>query len=331
MPSAPTFTETWGCQMIAYIFDILLYGVTLILVAQYFYRRESGDGIFTKVTVGALFFFSTLHTAFLSHQIYTDYVQWFDKPDLLNIIPFSASTMLLAIYLTAFTAQIFFASRIWLLSKSTGQKILCCSPVVLLAVLQISFGIAQTVLVIKTAVFSRLETTARITSTQAGTCAACDIMITLVLCFQLEQARSGSRRTNSAVDKLILYAINRGAATSTAALVQLILFVVKPGTFIFMIFLLPSCHLYVISVVSMLITRDAIRNKLREAPETGSSFQLESMRSGRSGAGRDAVNRSHQSSQSPGVSVVTWTSMHRDDNEVLDVSKAEAGQVGRGL
>ncbi|EEB97036.1 hypothetical protein MPER_03727, partial [Moniliophthora perniciosa FA553] len=87
MPSPPTFTETWGCQMIASIFDILLYGVTLILVAQYFYRRESADGVFTKVTVATLFFFSTVHTAFLSHQIYTDYVEWFDKPDLLNIIP----------------------------------------------------------------------------------------------------------------------------------------------------------------------------------------------------------------------------------------------------
>ncbi|EEB99902.1 hypothetical protein MPER_00294, partial [Moniliophthora perniciosa FA553] len=55
------------------------------------------------------------------------------------------------------------------------------------------------------------------------TCAACDIIITLVLCFLLNEARSNSRRTNTIVDKLILYAINRGAATSTAALVQLIL------------------------------------------------------------------------------------------------------------
>ncbi|ESK85208.1 hypothetical protein Moror_11032 [Moniliophthora roreri MCA 2997] len=322
MPSPPTFTETWGCQMIAFIFDLLLYGVALILVAQYFYSAANADGIFTKITVGLVFFFSTVHVAFLSHQIYTDYVTWFNQPALLNIIPFSASAMLLAIYLTSFVAQIFFASRVWLLAKGTGRKILYSSPVILLAVLQLAFGIAQDVLVIKTAVFSRLETTARITSTQAGACAACDIIITLVLCFLLNEARSNSRRTNSIVDKLILYAINRGAATSTAALVQLILFVAKPGTFIFMIFLLPSCHLYVISVVSMLMSREALRSKLTGTPERSSNFQLDSFRN-------NPHDVSRHTTSGHGVSVFTFTSMHHDESRRSDIAKAEAGEVAQ--
>ncbi|KAK1226104.1 hypothetical protein PQX77_010929, partial [Marasmius sp. AFHP31] len=85
-------------------------------------------------------------------------------------------------------------------------------------------------------------------------------------------SRSRSKKTNSIIDKLIVYAINRGAATSLAAFVQLVLFVALPGTFIFMPFLLPSCHLYVISVCSMLISREGLRHKLQGDHST--NFQL---------------------------------------------------------
>jgi len=64
------------------------------------------------------------------------------------------------------------------------------------------------------------------------------------------------------INRLMLYAIERGAATSACALLNLIFFVGMPGTFIFMIFLEPSCPLYVISVVSMLANRSSLRSQL---------------------------------------------------------------------
>ncbi|ESK85207.1 hypothetical protein Moror_11031 [Moniliophthora roreri MCA 2997] len=300
----PTFNETWGCQLLAFVFDLTLYGVALILVAQYFRSYCTGDNVMIRATVGLLCVISTVHIAFLSHQIYTDFVIWFNKPERLDHIPFSASAMLLAIHLTAFTAQMFFISRIWILAKKA--RFWYTAPVLILALLQVSLGIAQTIVVTETGLFSRLAITVlRIRSTQAASAAACDISITFVLCFLLNQGRSSSRRTNSMIDDMILYAINRGTATSVAALIQLLLFVGKPGTFFFMIFLLPICQLYVISVVSMLMSRQSLRDKLGAESEGATTFQLETFRAARN-------ESSNLQSMSP-ADIITW----RDNEDVL--------------
>ncbi|KAF5335241.1 hypothetical protein D9757_015214 [Collybiopsis confluens] len=171
----PTFTETWGCQMIAYMLDAFFYGVAMLLVAQYFHSHSGKDSKIIKGTVAALGTLASLEFTFISHQIYVDYVERFNNPASLDIIVFTAP---------------------------------------------------------------------------------------LTLCYILKEAKSGVRRTDGMIDKMILYAINRGVATSLCALLNLILFVSVPNTFIFMIPLVPSCQLYVISVVSMLTTRGALRAEL---------------------------------------------------------------------
>ncbi|KAL0570733.1 hypothetical protein V5O48_011224 [Marasmius crinis-equi] len=172
----------------------------------------------------------------------------------------------------------------WLLfiSQSLRRKltprqrgILLCSPVVLLAFIQISFGLAQTVIVSKDPEFVILWNTAEITSTGQAVCTvACDIAITAILCYVLNTSKTHIPSTNSVINKMIIYAIDRGAATSTAALFQLILFFAKPSTSLFTIFLLPSCQLYVISVCSMLVSRKGLRNQLHATLPATADFQL---------------------------------------------------------
>ncbi|KAJ8073168.1 hypothetical protein PM082_020037 [Marasmius tenuissimus] len=325
------FAETWGAQLIAFMVDLVLYGVGMVLVMQYFHSYNVTDNLWTRFAVGAAFFFATVHAVLLSHQIYLDFVIWFNRPEELNNISFSATGQLIGVYLTAFTAQIFFASRIYIMAPRE-RKILLCTPVVVLAVTQISFGIAQTVLVASTPLFSELEKTARITSTQAGCTVACDILITIILCWVLHKSRSRSKRTNSVIDRLIVYAVNRGAATSIAAFIQLVLFVAKAGTFLFMPFLLPSCHLYVISVCSMLISREGLRNKLRAAPNS-TNFQLSELSSG---SNQDSTQRSNPSTMLnmsrntqqdlqvfKEVSVASYDDERRDDGVLVAGSKLE--------
>jgi len=256
----PTFTETWGCQMIAYMLDAFFYGVAMLLVAQYYHSHSGKDSKLIKGTVGALALLASLEFTFISHQMYVDYVERFANPPALDLIVFTAPSQLFFIYLTAFIAQCFFASRIWTVAKK--KKFLYTLPILTIALLQISAGIAQTILVFGLGRFSLLHSTVKITSLQSGATAVCDIMITLTLCYILKEAKSGVRRTDGMIDKMILYAINRGVATSLCALLNLILFVSVPNTFIFMIPLVPSCQLYVISVVSMLTTRGALRAEL---------------------------------------------------------------------
>jgi len=128
-----------------------------------------------------------------------------------------------------------------------------------LALLQISAGIAQTTISGELGYSSLLGTTKNVTTIQSGATAACDLSITIILCYVLHGSRTGIKSTDALLDKLIAYAINRGALTTIAAFLNMLLFVLRPEAFIFMVPLLPSGHLYVISVVTTLNSRKAIR------------------------------------------------------------------------
>ncbi|KAJ3913172.1 hypothetical protein F5877DRAFT_84046 [Lentinula edodes] len=141
MPTIPSFTETWGCQMIAYILNTFLYGIAALLISQYYHSYGRKDSALIKGTMGAIALFASAQCMFISHQIYTDYVTRFNNADSLDFIVMSAPLQLLCIYLTAFTTQCFFASRIWAIANM--HKILWTAPVVSLAFLQIAAGIGM--------------------------------------------------------------------------------------------------------------------------------------------------------------------------------------------
>ncbi|KAF9044739.1 hypothetical protein BDZ89DRAFT_159227 [Hymenopellis radicata] len=139
----------------------------------------------------------------------------------------------------------FFVSRIWYLTRNVYLAV----PIALLALLNICAGIAQTTLAGIGGTFSQLIHTEVVTSIQAGATAACDLTITVTLCWILNGKRTGIKATDTLLDTLIILAINRGAITSLAALFNLVLFVWRPSALFFMIPLLPSCQFYVLSVV----------------------------------------------------------------------------------
>jgi len=128
-----------------------------------------------------------------------------------------------------------------------------------LALLQISAGISQTILSGEWGTFSNLFHTKKVTTIQSGATAACDLSITLILCYVFHGSRTGVRSTDALLDKLITYAVNRGALTTLAAFLNMLLFVLRPEAMIFMVPLLPSGQLYVISVVTTLNARKSIR------------------------------------------------------------------------
>ncbi|KXN92800.1 hypothetical protein AN958_04765 [Leucoagaricus sp. SymC.cos] len=310
-PAPPGFGLTWGVQFVAYSVDIINGELFLLvrnrlclttqwqaLVFQYFRSQAKHDGLFVKLVVATMGILATNHVLFVAMMNYADYVTLFGNYDGQNRILYQANVMLLSTYLLAFVSQQ------W--AHITKRNIYYVAPVVLISLVQIceqqsvistksatyrnpystASGIAQTVLVAKVGLYSKLQfVTGPVACTSSGAACACDILITVLLCYVLHDSRSGIRRSDSVVDKMIMYAINRGAMTSIFALLQLITFLALETTFVFMLFILPSSQLYVISVCSMLLTRDSLRAKLKgPSGFTGStSFPLDNFSEPRPG------------------------------------------------
>lgn len=304
------FGMTGGFQFVAYTLDVALWGAAMSLVLQYFHRYAKKDPLGIRLVVGFLGLIATNHIVLYAVQNYKDLILLFGNYEAQNVIINEDNVMLGSVFLVAFTAQMFYASRIWMLTRPRWVFV---APVVFLATMQFAAGIGQTLLVAREHFFSKLLATAPVSSTQSGSALACDLTITFVLSYILRRSRTGNIRTDSVLEKMSLYAINRGAMTSLWALLQLIFFVAMPGSFVFMLFILPSCQLYVISVCGMLMSRESLLEELRGQDGIISTYDV-------TGAVNEENRRNFSGNSVNGAvhvttSVVRWIDQIPEDQE----------------
>jgi len=88
-----------------------------------------------------------------------------------------------------------------------------------------------------------------------------DALIAGSLCISLQQSRSGFKATDSLVNILVLYSINTGLLTSICATACFITFSIWPNQFVYMGIYFTLSKLYVNSLLAMLNSRTALRER----------------------------------------------------------------------
>ncbi|EPQ56058.1 hypothetical protein GLOTRDRAFT_129258 [Gloeophyllum trabeum ATCC 11539] len=258
---------TFALMLIAFFIDAVLYGAGMLLAFQYFTRYPE-DPKSSKWIVGTMAFLMTVHICTYFAWGYFAFIQSFSSLTQIDIMPRTAVTQLLAIYIVAFISQMFFAWRIWRLSH---RSVFLTGIPVLLGLLQLSAGIAQTTLSAEVGRFSLLASTEKVTTTQSAATAACDLSITVILITLFHTSRTGLKRTDTLLNKLIVYSLNRGVLTTLAAFFNMLFFVLFPDKFIFMLPLLPSGQLYLISVTTTLISRHTLSSESTRGHSTANA------------------------------------------------------------
>ncbi|KAF8999328.1 hypothetical protein BDQ17DRAFT_757922 [Cyathus striatus] len=262
-----TFEGTFGAQLVASMVNASVYGAAMTFVAKYFKYHSNSDTAVVKGLVILLVALATLETMCTSYQTYDNLVYKFGKEDQLNAIPRSAMGKYAGVYLTAFVAQLFYATRIWTLTGHfTKHYRLLTYPVVVLSFIQVLSGAAQVFLMGYAKTFLNLRyityITVKLIVIQGVSTATCDAAITASFSFIYYNNRSGfNSPTHSLLNKFILYAVNRAAATSFCAIISIFMFYYLSGTYSYMVPLLVNTHLYVISVVSVLTARGSMREE----------------------------------------------------------------------
>ncbi|KAJ6478567.1 hypothetical protein C8R47DRAFT_636558 [Mycena vitilis] len=261
---SPTLPSTYGAWLISLFLETILYGIGIVQTWLYVQWWWQTDGWSVKAPIIIVMFFETAQITFFFRSTYFRFVQRFGlvQEDLI----WSDSLQLLANYFTAFAVQIFFTSRICRLTREsvrmyrTSAVGICI--VVILALAQISAGIAQTILSYRLRLFSKLDETKAITTLQTAGSLACDIVITVYLCVFLQRKKSGLPRTEKMLNTLMINAVNRGMLTAISSALTMILFLVAPNTFWFFLGLAPNSKLYMNSMLAMLNMRQHVRDKV---------------------------------------------------------------------
>ncbi|KAK0224203.1 hypothetical protein IW262DRAFT_1371748 [Armillaria fumosa] len=264
-----SISAIYGRLIISFAVDLMFYGVSLILVLQYFRCSARHDRFRTCVVVFLLVFFSTVQIGAFSEWIYESFIFHFHDLESRDYLPPAAVILLFGNYIVSFIAQCFFVSQIWTISQ---RSLWYTTPVGFLALVNIGSAIAQIVTVARRSTLSGMDNKIDqiLAVMQTSAVALCDISITANLCFLLNRNRTGLKSTETMVDSLIILIVNRGLATSMTTLLSLVLYLAPPfhHTMTFMIPMNVACQFHVISVVGSLNYRHHVRTLARKQIES---------------------------------------------------------------
>ncbi|KAG9317622.1 hypothetical protein JVU11DRAFT_1832 [Chiua virens] len=109
--------------------------------------------------------------------------------------------------------------------------------------------------------FSQLGSVRALSKSINGTTAAGDTVIALILCVLLQRSRTGFQKSNTLINKLIIFSVNTGLLTSVFALASLISISVWPNAFVYTTFYFCMGRLYCNTLLATLNARKILRGE----------------------------------------------------------------------
>ncbi|KAJ4490595.1 hypothetical protein J3R30DRAFT_3694290 [Lentinula aciculospora] len=280
MTQAATLDNTMGAMFIGVLFAAVTDG---LFVAWY----EDAHVLASKVVayvpqVAAVMIVDTLHQAFIAHTVYTYLITNFGN------VPELGNTEFAEVLVNGFTAvfvqrqlieygnqrkhmDINTCGNKFCISSFDDTKLGCLSQFLLVA--------AEFVCVFVFAVIglTRVHTLTNekgLSITVNVLAAVGDTYIAGLLTLLLHTSRTGFRRSDSIINKLIIFSINTGALTSLCAIASMLSILLAPETFIYISFFFCMGRLYANSLLATLNIRTLIRKEggsnVQASGDTGS-------------------------------------------------------------
>ncbi|KAA1474698.1 hypothetical protein DENSPDRAFT_343194 [Dentipellis sp. KUC8613] len=271
MAAGPSIDNTIGAAFIGWGISGLVFGILSIQCYTYF-QRYPNDSIAYKTLVGSLWALEALHQGLVGHCVY-----FYDVRNYGNLLVFLETpvwSLSIQVALGAFVGAIVkgcFGLRVWKFSK---HNIWVTAVIMLMTLAQLGFACAYTVRAFHVRLIEASQLKV-IGTTSLALGAATDIFTAASLSFFLHQMRTGYAKSDSLINRLILYSVNTGFLTSAVSIAVLALYNTMPQNFIFMSFYFVLSKLYANSCLATLNTRRFVRGKGTDREEgTGPSFMM---------------------------------------------------------
>ncbi|OCH87215.1 hypothetical protein OBBRIDRAFT_173977 [Obba rivulosa] len=252
--------DTLGVGLVGVIISAVLYGTTIGQCRTYF-DHATADSHPVKFLVGLLCLLNTMHIVFVTHVLYHYTITFFGNPQSETEPPIWSVSVLIPVEILLETiVRGLFCYRVWKLSGKYRIRLFVI-PIMLCSTVTFAGGLDFMRKEIALATFVNLHTVAGVLYISTGAGAAADVMIAILQVILLWRCRTGFTRTDNVLRALMLYSINTGAITSLCAAICIIMFAVKPTSYIYIAFYLVLPQLL---LISLLATYNA-RRDLREA------------------------------------------------------------------
>jgi len=255
--------STMGVLYIGALLAMALWGASGIQLFQY-YMNYPNDSASLKIFVFAVWALDTAHQGLITHTTYKYLISNFGDENYLDVVVRSVLDMTLISALICLAVQSFFLNRVWKLSRKNVYVTLFLASLVLA---EFVFAMVFYAKALEYRTFQGLSDIFWLAKTMDALCAVPDTAITIALFYFLNRSRTGFRRSEAVVNKIVLFSFNTGLFTALCALASFIAIEVWPASRLYLLFYYLISRLYTNSLLVSL----NIRNSLR------SGFQVEGL------------------------------------------------------
>ncbi|KAH9481559.1 hypothetical protein JR316_0006086 [Psilocybe cubensis] len=215
----PDIAKSAGPLLLGYMFNWGLFGALSVQVYMY-YMSFPKDRLYMKCLVYGLYLLEVAQTGIVTHDAFDGYAKGFGNLKALHSIHLEWLCVPIFSGIVSGTVQIFFAYRIYYLSRSKAIGIAICVIALTEATAAIIGGVQAA-----TVDLQRLQSAAFASTTiwLAGS-AVCDIIIAGCMSYFLSKKDTAFKATRTVINKLIRLTIETGTLTATVATIDIVLF-----------------------------------------------------------------------------------------------------------
>ncbi|TRM68470.1 hypothetical protein BD626DRAFT_565306 [Schizophyllum amplum] len=291
-----TVDNTVGAALVGALCAAALYGVSCVQTWWYF-TRYSTDVWYIKSLVLLAFVFDTVHQVLISHTVYYYVVSNYNNPGILLNMTWSILLEVLFNGLIGLLVQGFLTMRVWKLSNKCRWLTVLITGFV---ISEFACSVAFTAKSLELSTWRELSSLKPLSMTVNVLGAAADVIIAAGLFFYLQRSRTGFKKSDTMISKLILFAVSTGMLTSICAIASLISIVVWGDTLIYVAFYFRQT--YSNSLLATLNARKDIRDLIDDPESLSFSLQTRS---------KSVHNRTYGSQRPNNISVQIETIQER--------------------
>jgi hypothetical protein len=246
-----------GPIVLAVVFNGAVYGTCIIQWYNY-YTSGYRDPWYTRLLVLWVFFLDTFHTASATYMLWEFVVPNFGKPEIFVHLPWPYPTTPIFICLASVPVQIFLAYRIKGLSHSWPLFIVIST----FSLAQGACGFAGGVLATIDPDPAHFSALIPLANSWISIAVFVDVSITVSLFYFLRRSKTGFKRTDSIIERLIRTAIETSSIGAIFCIIDVIVFTTHINTNLHFFFALPQGRIYTNTLMMTLNSRANLREEM---------------------------------------------------------------------
>ncbi|OSD08391.1 hypothetical protein PYCCODRAFT_1462629 [Trametes coccinea BRFM310] len=253
----PALDNTYGALMIGTYGGVLLFGITAHQAYRYFNMYPKDTWILKGLVIAVVI--AEAFTAIISmHICYHSLVQDYLNPVALQYSDWTINIFPLMTGVTMVLSQSFFARRIWLVAPRFRPIVVVAG---ILCLAEMGFLASSTAKAFHSPTYDDFGHWQWLVSVGSTMAVSADTLLTVVLIIVLRKSRTGIKRTDSMISRMILYSVNTGLLTGIFNLLTMVFSYTETTNLIWVGFGITGAKFYGTTLLAALNSRQSLAER----------------------------------------------------------------------